>query len=153
MTQKPEVDLGELRQITSWLAAGEIGFIEISKPGATVRLKVDAGRGSDDDAPLPPPTPRTPGRRPGSAQSAHTAVVNVVAGTVGRFLAAHPAREAPLVEIGAHVARGEVIGLLQIAQLCLPVAASTAGVVRQRLVAHGATVGYGTPLFEIAPAP
>ena len=46
MTQKIEVDIGELRQITSWLAEVDIEFIEISKPGATVRLTMEQAPGS-----------------------------------------------------------------------------------------------------------
>ncbi|MGV2290767.1 biotin/lipoyl-containing protein [Trinickia sp. YCB016] len=152
MTQKPEVDLGELRQITSWLAARDIGFIEVSRAGTTVRLKLDTRRGGDD-ASLPLPTQRALDGRAGGAQPARADAVSVVADTVGTFVVTHPARQAPFVEVGARVVQGEVIGLLQIAQLYLPVVAPGAGVVKQRFVAHGETVGYGTPLFEISPAP
>ena len=52
---------------------------------------------------------------------------------------------------GTRVEPGDVIGLLQVAQLCLPVVAPAAGVVSQCLVAPGTKVGYATPLFEISP--
>ncbi|PTB20412.1 hypothetical protein C9I57_11055 [Trinickia symbiotica] len=153
MTQKIEVDLGEIRQITAWLAASDIGFIEVSKPGATVRLKVDDGHRSGKDTLREPSASlaSASATRTDSAQDARPHAVSVTAKTTGIFLPAHPARAAPLVEGGAHVAQGDVIGLLQIAHLCVPVVAPVAGVVTQPLVAHGVTVGYGTPLFEIVP--
>lgn len=162
MTQTFDVELGELRQITAWLAASGIRSIEISRPGAMVRLKVagthdDSG---DGDASVRSRGPIAP--RLDAAPSSHASVVSrdvrnatgiqVTAHTVGVFLEAHPASQIPLVDLGACVAPGDVIGLLRIADLCVPVVASSAGVVKQRLAAHGATVGYGEPLFEIAPA-
>ncbi|AUT64479.1 acetyl-CoA carboxylase biotin carboxyl carrier protein [Paraburkholderia terrae] len=147
MTQTIEVDLDEIRQITSWLAASNVGFIEVSRPGATVRLKVDDGHRHDERRARPSPKLSASA----DARGTHAQAVNVTAATAGVFLAAHPARSTPLVEAGARVGQGDVIGLLQIAQLCMPVVASTAGVLTRTLAAHGATVGYGTPLFEIVP--
>ncbi|PMS33268.1 acetyl-CoA carboxylase biotin carboxyl carrier protein [Trinickia symbiotica] len=151
MTQKIEVDLGEIRQITAWLAASDIGFIEVSKSGATVRLKVDDGHRSGKGTLAEPSAASASATRTGSTQYARTQAVSVMAKTVAVFLAAHPAHSTPLVEAGARVGQGDVIGLLQIAHLCVPVVAPVAGVVTQPLVAHGVTVGYGTPLFEIVP--
>jgi acetyl-CoA carboxylase biotin carboxyl carrier protein len=56
-----------------------------------------------------------------------------------------------LVNEGAHVKVGDIVGLLQIAQLCVPVVASADGVVMKMLVAHGTTVGYGTRLLALSP--
>jgi acetyl-CoA carboxylase biotin carboxyl carrier protein len=151
MTDKFEVDLGEIRQITSWLAASDIGFIEVSKPGATVRLTLDTGhRGDHGVAPerSAAPASAAPTSR---APQARSDVVRVTAQTVGIFLATHPARSTPLVAPGTRVEPGDVIGLLQVAQLCLPVVAPAAGVVSQCLVAPGTKVGYATSLFEISP--
>ncbi|WP_118180555.1 acetyl-CoA carboxylase biotin carboxyl carrier protein [Paraburkholderia phosphatilytica] len=162
MTQTFDVELGELRQITTWLAASGIRSIEISRPGATVRLKVAAkedDRGDDDASvrshePIAPRLNATPSSH--ASEASHDARnatgSHVTAHSVGVFLEAHPASQTPLVDIGARVGPGDVIGLLRIAELCVPVVASLAGVVKERLAAHGATVGYGEPLFEIAPA-
>ncbi len=153
MTQKIEVDIGELRQITSWLAAADIGFIEISRPGATVRLtmeQVSCSEGVDASVQAPAPVARA-GRAGAPETSLNEQAVSVAAKSAGVFLTTHPARSTPLVNEGAHVKVGDVVGLLQIAQLCVPVVASADGVVMKMLVAHGTTVGYGTRLLEFSP--
>lgn len=152
MTQTIEVDLGEIRQITTWLAAADIGFIEVSRPGATVRLKLDQGqRGGERAARASTGLPASGTGQATATRGAGAQAISVKAQTAGVFLSAHPARPTPLIEAGARAAQGDVIGLLQIAQLCMPVVATASGVVTQALAAHGAHVGYGTPLFEIVP--
>lgn len=149
MTQKIEVEIGELRQITSWLAGGDVEFIDISTPGATIRLTME-------------PEPDVASRAlPQSVLRGHSAAAldvqdvaqqhatTVSAGSVGVFLATHPARSKPLVDIGARVKQGDVVGLLQIAQLCVPVLAPADGHVTRLLAVHGDKVGYGTPLLEL----
>lgn len=154
MTQRNEVDLGEIRQIASWLAASGVTCIEVSGPGTMLRLEVEDRE--DDDA------SRSSRAYPSTVAFAHAAdemqpfksrTVTVTAKSVGVFLASHPARSTPLAAPGSRVAEGDTVGLLQISHLCLPVVAPRTGVVVRRLVAHGATVGYGTPLFDISPAP
>ncbi|WP_434112256.1 biotin/lipoyl-containing protein [Paraburkholderia caffeinilytica] len=146
------MDIGELRQITSWLAAVDIGFIEISKPGATVRLTME--RAADVDLPVQAALPIVRSERAGTAaeSSLDAQAVSVTAKSAGIFLTTYPARSTPLVSAGAHVKLGDIVGLLQIAQLCVPVVAPVDGMVTQLCHAHGATVGYGTPLLELAPS-
>ncbi|AXL48706.1 acetyl-CoA carboxylase biotin carboxyl carrier protein subunit [Paraburkholderia caffeinilytica] len=159
MTEKIEVDIGELRQITSWLAEVDIEFIEISKPGATVRLTMEqAACSAEVDTPaqvFSPAVPVVPVVPVGLARGveiAQTQAVSITAKSAGIFLSAHPARSMPLVSAGDRVKPGDIVGLLQIAQLCVPVVASADGVVTRLCVAHGTTVGYGTPLLELSPS-
>jgi acetyl-CoA carboxylase biotin carboxyl carrier protein len=151
MTHKIEVQVSELRQITSWLTEVDIEFVEISRPGTTIRLTAEAQqRGALHESPLP----SVPGG--GTAAAAHVLegvqkqVTTVTASSVGIFLAAHPARTTPFVSVDGHVARGDIVGLLQIAQLCVPVLAPIDGRVLRVLATHGDKVGYGTPLFVLA---
>ncbi|MDR6449982.1 acetyl-CoA carboxylase biotin carboxyl carrier protein [Paraburkholderia sp. 22099] len=151
MTQKIEVDIGELRQITSWLAEVDIEFIEISKPGATVRLTMEQAPGSAGaDAPAQAVWAVVPGGLARAAETTQTQAVSITAKSAGIFLSTHPARSTPLVSAGDHVKPGDIVGLLQIAQLCVPVVASADGVVMRLCVTHGTTVGYGTPLLELS---
>ena len=100
------------------------------------------------------PLPAVPSGRIAAAahvpEDVQKQVTTVTASSVGIFLAAHPARTTPFVSVDAHVARGDVVGLLQIAQLCVPVLAPIDGRVLRVLAAHGDKVGYGTPLFVLA---
>ena len=151
MTEKIEVQVSELRQITAWLTEVDIEFVEISRPGTTIRLTAEAEhRGALREAPLPA---ASSGRTAAAAfvpEGVQKQVATVTASSVGIFLAAHPARTTPCVSVDAHVARGDVVGLLQIAQLCVPVLAPIDGRVLRVLAAHGDKVGYGTPLFVLA---
>ncbi|MGF6995706.1 acetyl-CoA carboxylase biotin carboxyl carrier protein [Paraburkholderia sp. GAS32] len=153
MTQKIEVDIGELRQITSWLAEVDIEFIEISKPGATVRLTMEqVACSADADASAQAVSAVVPRGLARAAEIAQTQAVSITAKSAGIFLSTHPARSAPLVSAGDHVKAGDIVGLLQIAQLCVPVVASADGMVMRLCVSHGTTVGYGTPLLELSPS-
>ncbi|MFB9124715.1 acetyl-CoA carboxylase biotin carboxyl carrier protein subunit [Paraburkholderia dipogonis] len=154
MTQNNEVDIGELRQITSWLAAVGVEFIEISKPGTRVRLTLEQAACAADASATQQVVARavSAAANAGGSNSAQSQTVSVSASSAGIFLTMHPARSTPLVEAGAQVKPGDIVGLLQIAQLCVPVTAPIDGVVTRTLAAHGTTVGYGTPLLELSPA-
>jgi acetyl-CoA carboxylase biotin carboxyl carrier protein len=138
MTQGKELQISELRQIAGWLETAAIGFIEIGGKGTLVRLTLE-GEGEGGGTANPQPAP-------GVRQT------QVIALSPGVLLTCHPMRSTPFVEPGAQVRQGDVLGLLRIAELCLPVAAPCDGVVVTWLVEPGATVGYGTALMNLAPA-
>ena len=134
MTQGKELQISELRQITGWLETAGIGFIEIGGKGTLVRLTLEGGGAAD-----PQPVRSVDETR-------------VLATSPGVLLTCHPMRSTRIVEPGAAVKQGDVLGLLRIAQLCLPVIAPSDGVVVKWLVEPGVTVGYGTALMTLAPA-
>jgi acetyl-CoA carboxylase biotin carboxyl carrier protein len=134
MTQGNELHISELKQITGWLETAGIGFIEIGGKGTVLRLTLE---GKSAVNPRPAPSVRE---------------MQVIAVAPGVLLTCHPMRSTPFVEPGAAVRQGDVLGLLRIAQLCLPVVAPCDGVVVKWLVEPGATVGYGTAVMTLAPA-
>ena len=67
------------------------------------------------------------------------------------FLHNPPLNDAPLARPGSIVHTGQVLGLLQIGTLLLPVNAPKDATVIGALVAHGESVGFGTPLVELEP--
>ena len=154
MNQKNEVDIGELRQITSWLTVADIEFIEIGRPGTTVRLTLEQAVCADGASAMEPVFAPADSRATaaGASNSAQPRTVTVNASSAGVFLATHPARSTSLVDAGAHVKAGDIVGLLQIAQLCVPIVAPVNGVVTCTIASHGSTAGYGTPLLELSPA-
>ena len=137
MTKRKELQISELRQITGWLETAGIGFIEIGGQGTLVRLTLEG-----DGAASPQPVRSAP-----TVQE-----TRVLATSSGVLLTCHPMRSTPIVEPGAVVKQGDVLGLLRIAQLCLPVISPSDGVLVKWLVEPGATVGYGTALMTLAPA-
>jgi acetyl-CoA carboxylase biotin carboxyl carrier protein len=138
MTQGNELQISELKQITGWLETAGIGFIEIGGKGTVVRLTLEGQTLGGKSAVNPQAAP--------SVQE-----TQVIAVSPGVLLTCHPMRSTPFVEPGAAVRQGDVLGLLRIAQLCLPVVAPCDGVVVKWLVEPGATVGYGTALMTLAP--
>ena len=127
----------QLQQLATWLAATDIGLLELRTPEGTLRLgrngasvgeivQLDAG----DD---------------GTAAAPAVAA----ASSVGLFLHSHPLHAAPLVRIGERVPAGQLLGLLQIGPLLLPVHAPRDGVVAAMRVVAGQAVGYGTALVEL----
>ncbi|MDM0026104.1 acetyl-CoA carboxylase biotin carboxyl carrier protein [Variovorax saccharolyticus] len=136
----------ELREIAGWMAATDIGFLELRMPGVTVRLErrgeevvtLDHGQRADAQA-------------EGRANPAGLRPDTVTAGSVGVFLHAHPGATAPFVRTGIEVLAGQTLGLLRIGVLLLPVLASRAGTVAALRAGDGATVGYGAPLVDLHP--
>jgi len=131
----------QIQQIAAWLAATDIGLLELRGPGQTLRLR---HQGSDvdivetDGATGPPEA--TPDASP---------ALTVAASSVGVFLHRHPLRGEALAPPGTPVLQGQALGLLQVGPLLLPVLAPAAGIVLELLAAHGAVVGYATPLVTL----
>ena len=135
--------IDSLQQLATSLADAGIGLLELRGPGVLLRLGRDAADvAAGVEASVSTPGPSRPTPSSGATVSAPAA---------GVFLHAHPMQSTPLAPVGAPVRAGAPIGLLQIGALMLPVTAPRAAVVAGLLVAHGATVGYGTPLVELAP--
>lgn len=135
------MQIERVQQLSAWLAATDIGLLELRGPEGCLRLHNDGGR-----VEVLPDAPVAPGIR-----RAEAARIVATAASVGVFLQGHPLRDAPLAPIGARVRAGQALGLLQIGALLLPATASQDGIVAGLLVAQGMLVGYGTPLIELQP--
>ena len=127
----------DVRQLSAWLAATDIELLELRGPDHHLCLRregeqvvVVAAEEQAQEHAEPP------------------LVLSAV--SVGVFLQNHPLRTEALVRRGQQVRAGEVLALLKIGALLLPVSAPQDGIALRPLVAHGATVGFGTPLFEMS---
>ena len=127
-----------VQQLTEWLSATDIGWMELRGPGVQLCLRND-GRRVERVA-------------PGSVTPVVRESMAVRAPSVGRFLHAHPARQAPLAVPGQPVTRGQTIGLLQVGVLLLPVQAPCDGTVAAHATADGVVIGYGATLMHLHPA-
>jgi len=130
-----------IETISAWLAATDIGLLELRGPGTRLRLRNDGGGLPVRGEPI---ADASPAAAPGGSVTANAA-------SVGVFLHRHPLRETALAPIGSRVGAGQPVGLLQIGALLLPLCAPGAGTVTGLRVAHGTAVGYGTPLVDLAP--
>ena len=133
----------QIQQIAAWLAATDIGLLELRGPGQTLLLRHDGAAvdvvQSDGEAAF----------EPAAAPTAADPPTTVTAPSVGVFLHSHPMREDALAAPGIPVQVGQTLGLLQIGPLLLPILAPAAGTVLELLAAHGAVVGYGAPLVTL----
>lgn len=123
------------RRLSAWLAATDIGYLELRGPGVHLCLQNDGHR----VVPVPP----------GTAPQATTATLPVKAASVGVYLHAHPLHDTHLAAAGQPLVAGQAVGLLRIGALLLPVVAPQGGVMRRHLVGHDTAVGYGTVVAEI----
>jgi acetyl-CoA carboxylase biotin carboxyl carrier protein len=130
----------EVRQIAAWLVPTDIQLLELRGPDQHVCLRregeevvVAAQERAQDDS-------QGDGQPP----------LVVSAASVGVLLHGHPFSREALVVPGERVRAGQVLALLKIGALLLPVNAPQDGIALRRLVADGATVGFGTPLLELS---
>jgi len=136
------VDIAELVRLAGWLDEENIKSIEIFSPGRSLRIVMEGRIGG-----------LGPTNRMASAHvGANGDPLAVPARTPGVFLAAHPCRTEPLVQSGAKVAAGDIVGLLKVGHILIPVAAPRDGIVTRVLAAPGTTVDFGASLVEIRPS-
>jgi len=75
----------------------------------------------------------------------------VTAPMVGKFYAAPSPSEAPFVTVGAKVAAGATVGLIEVMKVFTSIKTETAGVIERILVSNGEFVEFGQTLFWIRP--
>jgi acetyl-CoA carboxylase biotin carboxyl carrier protein len=127
------VQTDDVRQLSAWLAATDIELLELRGPDHQLCLR----REGEQIVVI-------------TAEEQSQPLLVISAASVGIFLQNHPLRREALVLPGERVRAGQVLALLQIGALLLPVNAPRDAIALRPLVAHGATVGFGTPLFEMS---
>jgi biotin carboxyl carrier protein len=71
---------------------------------------------------------------------------------VGVFYARPSPADPPYVEVGAEVAVGATLGLIEVMKVFTGVQTEIAGAIEQILVVNGQSVEYGQTLFMLRPA-
>ncbi|WP_025038711.1 hypothetical protein [Bradyrhizobium sp. DOA9] len=131
--------LDHVDQLCAFLAATDIGLLELKGPAGTLRLRHDGARVEVQ-----------------MIEAATAAVATVPTQVIrapvpGIYLDRHPLRSQPSAAVGAEVAAGTPLAFLQIGPLLLPVPAPEVGLVVEKFAEHGATVGYSAPLIGLQP--
>ena len=92
---------------------------------------------------------------PQPAAAAHAppaeGLLPVSAPMVGKFYAAPSPSEAAFVTVGAKVAAGATVGLIEVMKVFTSIKTETAGVIERILVSNGEFVEFGQTLFWIRP--
>ena len=129
-----------IRTLTNLLEGTDIGLLELTTPGETVRLRRDERAG---------PQPASPAQSDVGGADA-PGPLTVKAPSVGVFRRAHPMHDEALARPGQDVRAGEAVGLIEVSALLVHVTAPRDGVVLDVLAEDGDVVGYGAPLVRLA---
>lgn len=129
--------LDHVAQLSAWLKDADLALLELRGPSTNLRLVNDGASVRVVEGEESPPVDATS--------------ITVRAPSPGIFLDRHPLHERAIALVAADVRAGESLGFLQVGPLLMAVPAPRAGTVTDVLAAHGAIVGYGTPLFVLRP--
>jgi acetyl-CoA carboxylase biotin carboxyl carrier protein len=134
-------------------ANGDIGAAGAPPPPAPAHEAVAASPA----APAPPAAPVQPsGSEQGHAEQMHGSATPptgtvIESPSVGLFWRAPSPSAPPFVEVGARVAVGDTLAIVEVMKLMSHVVAPVAGVVKAILAENGTTVEYGQPIVVIDP--
>lgn len=135
-----------IAQLVRRLEAAGLASLEVEGPGLSLRLAL---------------APRDDGsaRRVLAVTATADGIDDAASGVVAKAPVAgvlrlrHPHAREPFAKLGAEVAAGRVVALLEIGTIFVPVVAQADGVLGRLHAAPDALVGYGAPLFEVFAAP
>jgi acetyl-CoA carboxylase biotin carboxyl carrier protein len=139
------INLADIEALVAQFEASDWRRIELVADGIELRLCKDG---------TPPPATAHP---PSSSPRAEPEPPPLLAGTtvtapsLGTFYRAPKPGEQPFVEIGAHVAEGDPLCLVEVMKLFTTVHAPCAGTVRAVHASDGDLVEFGQPLLSIEP--
>jgi acetyl-CoA carboxylase biotin carboxyl carrier protein len=156
------VDLAEIRRLIQLVKRTQIGELEVSEGGRTVRISTWPQHGPPAPA-LPaisvPAANAPPASLPGGPAAAPAGQpatnddrrVKIVSPMVGTFYRAPAPDAEPYVEVGRHVDVGQTVCIIEAMKLMNEIESEVRGRVAQVLVENGQPVEYGQALFLIDP--
>ena len=141
-------EFDDITRMIDLMDAHDLEEIELERRGVRLRVKKRGG------GVMPTVTAQAiPSTTPAATPSpAAGGLVVVKSPIVGTFYRASEPGAAPYVEIGARVARGQVLCIIEAMKLMNEIDAEEDGEVVQIFVENGQPVQYGDPLFAIRPA-
>ncbi|MDX3900896.1 MAG: acetyl-CoA carboxylase biotin carboxyl carrier protein [Sphingobium sp.] len=146
-----QVDVALVRELAALLDDTHLTEIEVEDGDRKIRVARKAGGGAPVYAPAPAPAPAAPAA-PAPVPSADAAIPS---GTVVRspivgtaYLSAEPGA-APFARVGAQVAAGETLLIVEAMKVMNAIAAPASGTVKTVLVDNGQPVEYDQPLIVI----
>ncbi|MGN6774318.1 acetyl-CoA carboxylase [Rhizobium sp.] len=130
-------DPSTIAALTDALTAAGVDGLEISRPGANLRIVVSkAGHAQISLT--------------GNAQP-QLAISVAKAPMAGHFYPQHPSDSDGIGHLPRAVSSQDVIGFIRIGSVLLPILAGRSGLLARQLVEPETLVGFGDPLFEIEP--
>jgi acetyl-CoA carboxylase biotin carboxyl carrier protein len=141
--EQSKFDFLQLEQGERKITVSKSGYVSAraeASPAAPVATEASAAAASA--APQPVAAART---------APAEGLLPVTAPMVGKFYAAPSPSEAPFVTVGAKVAAGATVGLIEVMKVFTSIKTETAGVIERILVSNGDLVEFGQTLFWIRP--
>ncbi|MGO3124732.1 MAG: acetyl-CoA carboxylase biotin carboxyl carrier protein [Advenella sp.] len=145
------MDLRKLKTLIDLVAESGIAELEITEGEGKVRI-VKFSQTLQPVAPAQPQPAPAAAAAPAAAPAAPAAPTGhiVKSPMVGTFYRAPNPSSPPFVEVGATVAEGDALCIIEAMKLLNEIEADKSGVIREILVENGEPVEFGQPLFVIA---
>ena len=147
------MDLTEIRKLIQLVKRTQIGELEVSEGGRTVRisaLPASAPANTQVVAAAPAAAPAAPAETP-AASAEEERLAKIISPMVGTFYRA-PAPDAdPYVEVGKHIDVGQTACIIEAMKLMNEIESEVRGRVVKIAVENGQPVEYGQLLFLIDP--
>ncbi len=137
------VDLQQIGRLMEVLAESDVEECEIEQ--GEFRLSLRRGVGVPAAQGLAPGLPQAEGQRPEEP-------LLIGAPAVGVFSRGNQPSGHPVVEVGARVKPGDVLGFIEVMMIPHSVFSTHDGVIESFLVEDGQPVEYGQPLVRLSPA-
>lgn len=145
----------ELQELVDVLTERNLTEIEVERAGVRIRVRRDASPPSRSSrlpaGPVDSGTNHPPEGTVESVLEESSALFTVTSPIVGTFYRSASPDADPFVEEGDIVSRGQVLCIVEAMKFMNEIEAETDGRIVQALVANGATVEYGQPLFIVDP--
>lgn len=132
--EENRLTLRQLRMLARTLRATTINSIELQSAGWSLRMTH---------------TPRPPQPAPAIPVASPAVTTPLCASAPGQVLLRHPLLEHDFATAGAHVARHQLLALLQVGPLYLPLRSPAAGTVISFAISHAQAVEYGSEILRI----
>ncbi len=149
------MDLRKLKTLIDLVAESGIAELEITEGEGKVRI-VKFSQTLQPVAPAQPQAAPVAAAAPAAGAAAAPAAPAAPTGhivkspMVGTFYRAPNPSSPPFVEVGATVAEGDALCIIEAMKLLNEIEADKSGVIREILVENGEPVEFGQPLFVIA---
>ena len=150
-----QVDVALVRELAALLDDTHLTEIEVEDGDRKIRVARKAGGGAPIYAPSFAPAPATPAAPTAAPMAASAAELAAPAGTMVRspivgtaYLSAEPGA-APFARVGAQVAAGETILIVEAMKVMNAIPAPSSGTIKAVLVDNGQPVEYDQPLIVI----
>jgi acetyl-CoA carboxylase biotin carboxyl carrier protein len=144
----------DVAEIMRLLEQSSFDELTLEMEGIKLSLRRGAAAAERTGSVLVPPTlapapTSMPAQAPAKAASTDPNVQDVVAPLLGTFYRAPKPGAPPFVEVGATVAEGTVVAIIEVMKLMNTVRAGVRGTVVEILPVDGALVEYGEPLLRV----